>query len=107
MNKQKTDWVDRVEELLVKCEQLYFSYKEYSGTLENLCKSENDIKDFISKTIQQSRTEIIKEIEGIVGEDEEIRNYMDINNGYVHIECDKQSRNQLRKEIRERLLLIK
>ena len=73
MNKQKTDWVDKFEELLVKCEQMYLNYmylnyEEYSGAVENLCKSENDIKDFISQLLKTQREEIVSEIEGIVKE---------------------------------------
>ena len=102
-NKQKIDWVDRVEELLVKCEQMYLSYKEYSGTIENLCKSENDIKDFISQLLKTQRQQLISEIEGIVGEDEKLHR-MFWDSDIVNVEV--KIRNELRKEIRERLKQI-
>ncbi|HPD74416.1 MAG TPA: hypothetical protein PLX95_04040 [bacterium] len=70
------------------------------------------IKLFISKTLQQQREDLIKEIEGIVGEDEELikgiiyekdryRMHMIMNANMV-----MELRNQLRKEIRERLKQI-
>jgi len=67
------------------------------------------VKDFISKTLQQQREEIIKEIEGIVGEDEFIDRTSDITklpDGDYMDNPELDRRNQLRKEIKERLKQI-
>jgi hypothetical protein len=45
--------------------------EEFKSLANEYCDPTNDVKDFISKTLQQQREEIIKEIEGIVGEDED------------------------------------
>ncbi len=71
---------------------------------ENLDKGGKlGLKFFISKTLQQQREEVIKEIEGIEELKDEIPTMSE-----PEIEVDnKLMRNQLRKQIRERLLLIK
>ena len=68
-----------------------------------------DIKNFISKTLQQQRKDLIKEIEGIVGEDEFIDRTSDItklSDGDYMDNPELDRRNQLRKEIRDRLKQI-
>jgi len=78
--------------------------EEFKSLANEYCDPTNDVKDFISKTLQQQREEIIKEIEGIVGEDEKY----DV--GFYSTGCAEtliiQIRNQFRKEIRERLKQI-
>ena len=107
-NKQKTDWEKEFEE------------REWYPDLVDM-QADKEVKDFISKLLQQQREdfkqtmansnewwnnklrqqreEIIKEIEGIVGEDDKTPD--DALGVGVRI-----IRNQLRKEIRERLKQI-
>ena len=102
--KPNNEWEKEFEK-----ETWHFNHKSgWGGTrgcnceMEDKCKE--NLKDFISKTLQQQREEIIKEIEGIVGEDEKY----DV--GFYSTGCAEtliiQIRNQFRKEIRERLKQI-
>ena len=75
-----------------------YDYSEYDAMSNNDTPEEvavNLLDDFITKTLQQQREEIIKEIEGIVGVDTG-------GTGQVYF-----YKKQLRKEIRERLKQIK
>ena len=90
-NKQKTDWENNFK---------FFCNKEQTEILVH----PTEIIDFISKILQQQKTEIIKEIEGIVGEDEKIE--IPETNGEFSLEFGKNRRNELRQEIRERLKQI-
>ena len=83
-NKQKTDW------------EKEFNYNFPDGIIPT---DIDNIKDFISQILKTQREEIISEIEGIVGEDE---NYRESTNDFEV--C--QIRNQLRKEIIDRLKQI-
>ncbi len=74
-----------------------YDYSEYDAMSNNDTPEEvavNLLDDFITKTLQQQREEIIKEIEGIVGGDTG-------GTGQVYF-----YKKQLRKEIRERLKQI-
>ena len=121
MNKQKIDWVERPQ---WKCDLAIIMGKLFGYRNADF---DTPVEDFISTLLQQQRIigysqgmtqgyidgvnsgeksrveyakkvreEIIKEIEGIVGEDE---NYRESTNDFEV--C--QIRNQLRKEIREKL----
>ena len=73
-----------------------YDYSEYDAMSNNDTPEEvavNLLDDFITKTLQQQREEIIKEIEGIVGVDTG-------GTGQVYF-----YKKQLRKQIRERLKL--
>ena len=99
-NKQKTDWVKEFDKLTT---DIFSVEGKYS--LAKWSTKDSKLKDFISNLLQQQKTEIIKEIEGIVGEDENIE--IPETNGEFSLEFGKNRRNELRQEIRERLLLIK
>ena len=74
-----------------------YDYSEYDAMSNNDTPEEvavNLLDDFITKTLQQQREEIIKEIEGIVGVDTG-------GTGQVYF-----YKKQLRKQIRERLKQI-
>jgi len=83
-----------------------YDYSEYDAMSNNDTPEEvavNLLDDFITKTLQQQREDLIKEIEGIEELKDEIPTMSE-----PEIEVDnKLMRNQLRKQIRERLLLIK
>lgn len=83
-----------------------YDYSEYDAMSNNDTPEEvavNLLDDFITKTLQQQREEIIKEIEGIVGEDETPKG---MNGPFGGLQDQMAIRNQLRKEIRERLKQI-
>lgn len=96
-NKQKTDWEKVKEQYKDWC----FYNKQHLGRMFD---SEAFWDFYLKQTLQQQREEIIKEIEGIVGEDEKLHK-MFWDSDVVNVEV--KIRNQLRKEIRDRLLLIK
>ena len=81
-----------------------FDWTMMNGETHSFDEQWHYLGNFISKTLQQQREEIIKEIEGIVGEDEKY----DV--GFYSTGCAEtliiQIRNQFRKEIRERLKQI-
>ena len=111
MNKQKTDWEKEWNKLTVKSYNLKTEKYEDEPIIFVNDKSWKKVKDFISNLLQQQREEIIKEIEGIVGEGEnytkniEPKLTMDsLRNIEMIVEI--QARNKLRQEIRERLKQI-
>lgn len=88
-----------------------YDYSEYDAMSNNDTPEEvavNLLDDFITKTLQQQREEIIKEIEGIVKdewEDPDIRGSKIEDTGSYAV-TNPVVRNELRKEIRERLKQI-
>ena len=97
MNKQKTDWDLKLKLVREISEAMAYEYSEYDAMSNNDTPEEvavNLLDDFITKTLQQQREEIIKEIEGIVGVDTG-------GTGQVYF-----YKKQLRKQIRERLKQI-
>ena len=100
-NKQKTDWVVEFDEEVI---DYFWNKPTICGTQRLSLNHIEKIKDFITKTLQQQKKDLIKEIEGIVGEDEKY----DV--GFYSTGCAEtliiQIRNQLRKQIRERLKQI-
>ena len=102
MNKQKTDWETEFDnEFIYQYGSAFCCGGDYcdGNHTEEVSKQ---LKDFISQLLKTQREEIIKEIEGIVGEDENT-DWEKI--GYEEA-CSNESRNELRKEIRERLKQI-
>lgn len=98
MNKQKIDWVERPQ---WKCDLAIIMGKLVGHRNADF---DTPVEDFISQLLKTQREEIISEIEGIVGEDEKY----DV--GFYSTGCAEtliiQIRNQLRKQIRERLKQI-
>ena len=110
MTKPNNEWEKEFEK-----ETWHFNHKSgWGGTrgcnceMEDKCKE--NLKDFISKTLQQQREEMVKEIEGIVGEDEKLIDDSKVDCLILEQTWEendlKEIRNQLRKEIRERLKQI-
>ncbi len=92
MNKQKIDW------------EKEFNYNFPDGIIPT---DIDNIKKFISQLLKTQREEIIKEIEGILKdewEDPDIRGSRVEDTG-TNAVLNPVVRNQLRKEIRERLKL--
>ena len=111
--KQKPKELDWVKEFYDKFVDTVHSIVDPTYSSEQVLSSPKRLTDFISKTLQQQREDLIKEIDGIVGEDEKLKYGRAGAVGKTIRECElfhfgeKAGRNQLRKEIRERLLLIK
>jgi len=93
-NKQKTDW-ESIKNLLL-CEKYIYYCDLNNEDLDKLSK-------LISQLLKTQREEIVSEIEGIVGEDEKLHR-MFWDSDIVNVEV--KIRNELRKEIRERLKQI-
>jgi len=114
-NKQKTEWEKEFDE---QFDKMTFTTVDIKGKEVDRPK----IKAFISQLLSTQRQQLISEIEGIVGEDEVsddgtielAEEIVIINDNNVtkedvlnSLEEQIKIRNQLRKEIRERLKQIK
>lgn len=101
MKKQKTDWEKVKEQYKDWC----FYNKQHLGRMFD---SEAFWDFYLKQTLQQQRKEIIKEIEGILKdewEDPDIRGSKIEDSGSYAV-TNPVVRNQLRKEIRDRLKQI-
>ena len=108
--KPNNEWEIKYEELLADFGNKYLGYNEYGTTTQELDTAENNLKDFISKTLQQQREENKDNLLNISMMIETVLGYLEMGNikqAIKHLEvtqsmCYSDEENKLLQSLKEK-----